>query len=187
MNPELMDEPHGRECGDLWRKSGLRARMEAIIAHERAEHEYGDHELALIAAPETTPPIGDRASEILKARGEGLAGAMIRASSREAQEFILQLVTPIGQPVGIAPDERAVARQVATQNAPCRLGQIPDGRGESLPLDPFRLPLQDFLAVLPCPRCESIIVLRDRLHDPGGGQLEVGGEPSRRYPWASGP
>jgi hypothetical protein len=48
--------------------------MEAIIAHERAEHEYGDHELALIAGPETDLPISERAREILRAQESGWRG-----------------------------------------------------------------------------------------------------------------
>lgn len=71
MNPFAMDGPYGEECGNLWRKSRLPDRIQAIIAHERAEHEYEDHELALIAAPDTDLPISQRAREILRAMESG--------------------------------------------------------------------------------------------------------------------
>jgi hypothetical protein len=75
MNPSVMDGPYGEECGRLWRKSKLRDRMQAIIAHERAEWEHnGDHELALIAAPETDLPISKRAKEILREQESGWKG-----------------------------------------------------------------------------------------------------------------
>jgi hypothetical protein len=74
MNPDAMDEPYGEECGKLWRNSCLPDRMQAIISHEKAEHEYGDHELALIAAPDTELPISPRAREILRAMESGWKG-----------------------------------------------------------------------------------------------------------------
>ena len=74
MNPAVMDEPYGAECGQLWRKSRLRDRMQAIVAHEVAEHEQGDHELALIAAPETKLPISHKAREIARAMEAGWKG-----------------------------------------------------------------------------------------------------------------
>ena len=74
MNPAAMDGPYGEECSALWRKSRLRDRMQAIIAHEKAEKEYGDHELALIAAPETELPISHRAREITRAMEKGWKG-----------------------------------------------------------------------------------------------------------------
>jgi hypothetical protein len=75
MNPSVMDGPYGEECGKLWRKSKSPGRMQAIIAHERAEHEHGgDHELSLIAAPETDLPISKRAKEILRAQESGWRG-----------------------------------------------------------------------------------------------------------------
>jgi hypothetical protein len=72
MNPSAMDEPYGEECGKLWRKTRLKDRIQAIVVHERAEHQYnGDHELALIAAPETTLPISHAARELLRAQEAG--------------------------------------------------------------------------------------------------------------------
>ena len=44
----------------------------AIIAHELAEHQYnGDHELALIAGPETELPISHEARELLRQMERG--------------------------------------------------------------------------------------------------------------------
>jgi hypothetical protein len=63
MNPERL----AGEAGKVWAKSGLRSRMQAIIAHELAEHETGSHEAALRAAPATRLPIGEGARKILRA------------------------------------------------------------------------------------------------------------------------
>ena len=74
MNLDAMDDPYGTDCGKLWRRSKLPDRIQAIIAHEHAEHEYGDHELALIAAPEIKLLISQRAREILQAMERGWKG-----------------------------------------------------------------------------------------------------------------
>ncbi len=51
----------------MWQRTRIGDRAQAIIAHELAEHEYGDdHELALIAGPETKLPISHSARELLK-------------------------------------------------------------------------------------------------------------------------
>ena len=71
MDPLALDGPYGGEAGALWRKSRLRDRMQAIIAHEMAEHEHDDHELALIAAPDTTLAIGRGARELLRRMENG--------------------------------------------------------------------------------------------------------------------
>jgi hypothetical protein len=75
LNPIVMDGPYGEECGQLWRRSRLADHIQAIIAHERAEDEYGDHELARIAAPETMLPISQRARMILRAMESGWSGS----------------------------------------------------------------------------------------------------------------
>jgi hypothetical protein len=50
-------------------------RAQSIIAHELAEHEYsGDHELALIAGPETKLPISHAARELLRQMERGWRG-----------------------------------------------------------------------------------------------------------------
>ena len=75
MNPDAMEKPYGEACGEVWRKTGLRARIEAIIAHEQAEHQHGgDHELALIAAPETKLPISHATRHLLRAQEAGWQG-----------------------------------------------------------------------------------------------------------------
>ena len=71
MNPLALDGPYGEEAGAHWRKSRLRDRMQAIIAHELAEHEHGYHELALIAAPDTAIPISHGARELLRRMVDG--------------------------------------------------------------------------------------------------------------------
>lgn len=76
MNPAVMEQDYGGACGQLWRKTRLRDRMQAIIAHEKAEHHHdGDHELALIAGPETTLPISHAARELLRAMEAGWKGS----------------------------------------------------------------------------------------------------------------
>ena len=71
MNPALLDAAFDEETQRMWRHSRLRVRVEAIIAHELAEHEHGDHELALIAGPETALPIGHAARELLRQMERG--------------------------------------------------------------------------------------------------------------------
>jgi hypothetical protein len=55
----------------MWRRTRINDRAQAIIAHELAEHEYGDHELALIAGPETELPISRAARELLRQMEKG--------------------------------------------------------------------------------------------------------------------
>jgi hypothetical protein len=75
MNPHLLDAAFDEDTGKLWRKTKIRARAEAIIAHELAEHEHnGDHELALIAAAETVLPVSHEARELLRQMEKGWRG-----------------------------------------------------------------------------------------------------------------
>jgi hypothetical protein len=75
MNPQVMDDIYGEACGKIWRKTRLRDRLMAVIAHEKAEKEYGgDHELALIAAAETKLPISHAARVLLRAMEAGYKG-----------------------------------------------------------------------------------------------------------------
>jgi hypothetical protein len=71
MNPDLPANYDDEATQELWRHTRISDRAQAIIAHELAEHEYGDHELALIAGPETTLPISHAARELLKAMERG--------------------------------------------------------------------------------------------------------------------
>ncbi|HEY2157972.1 MAG TPA: hypothetical protein VGH33_20255, partial [Isosphaeraceae bacterium] len=74
MNPALLDASFDEETGRLWRRTKLRPRIEAIIAHELAEHECRDHELALIAGAETTLPVSHAARELLRQMERGWLG-----------------------------------------------------------------------------------------------------------------
>lgn len=65
LNPKLFTGKGSR----VWAHSGLKHRIDAVIAHEMAEHEHGTHEAALKAAPKTELPITDGARRILKAMG----------------------------------------------------------------------------------------------------------------------
>jgi hypothetical protein len=64
-NPELMTKAYTKKTAKLWRKSRLRDRIDAIIAHEICEAGHGTHEAALKMAPKTELPINDRARRIL--------------------------------------------------------------------------------------------------------------------------
>ena len=75
MNPALLDAAFDEETQKLWRRTRLKPRIEAVIAHELAEHEYdGDHELALITGPETELPISRAARELLRRMESGWKG-----------------------------------------------------------------------------------------------------------------
>jgi hypothetical protein len=72
MNPDLMAATYDEETQKMWRRTRIKDRAQAIIAHELAEHEYrGDHELALIAGPETELAISHAARELLKQMERG--------------------------------------------------------------------------------------------------------------------
>ena len=75
MNPELLAENYDQAAQDRWKRTRLGDRAQAIIAHELAEYEHGgDHELALIAAPETDRAISHAARELLRAMESGWMG-----------------------------------------------------------------------------------------------------------------
>src|SRR5690348_14873161 len=57
MNPELLAENYDEAAQAAWKRTRLKDRAQAVIAHELAEAEYKDHELALIAGPESELPI----------------------------------------------------------------------------------------------------------------------------------
>jgi hypothetical protein len=74
MNPELLGN-YDEETRKMWRRTRIADRAQAIIAHELAEYRYGgDHELALIAGPETQLPISHAARELLKQMERGWRG-----------------------------------------------------------------------------------------------------------------
>lgn len=70
MNPDLM-AGYDEETQRMWRRTRIADRAQAIVAHELAEHEHGDHELALIAAPDTKLPISHAARELLRQMERG--------------------------------------------------------------------------------------------------------------------
>lgn len=74
MNPELLANAYDEDAQRAWRRTRIADRAQAIIAHELAEHEYGDHELALIAGPETTLPISHAARALLRRMERGWRG-----------------------------------------------------------------------------------------------------------------
>jgi hypothetical protein len=75
MNPELLAVGYDEGAQTAWRRTRIGDRAQAIIAHELAEYEYGgDHELALIAGPETELPISDAARELLRKMEIGWKG-----------------------------------------------------------------------------------------------------------------
>jgi hypothetical protein len=65
FNTELM--ANRTEAWAVWAKSRLRDRIDAIVAHEKAESLTGDHDIAEAMAPDTALPITDEARHILRA------------------------------------------------------------------------------------------------------------------------
>ena len=75
INPDLLKVGYDEEAQRAWQQTRIGERAQAIIAHELAEHEYGgDHELALIAGPETKLPISHAARELLRKMEAGWIG-----------------------------------------------------------------------------------------------------------------
>ncbi len=75
MNPELLAEAYDIAAQSAWKHTRLKDRAQAIIAHELAEYDHGgDHELALIAGPETKLPISHAARELLRRMEAGWIG-----------------------------------------------------------------------------------------------------------------
>jgi hypothetical protein len=67
LNPELLTERYGLEVGQIWAKSRLRDRIDAVIAHEVAEAKTGSHEGAEALAAETDLPVSEGTRRILRA------------------------------------------------------------------------------------------------------------------------
>ena len=64
FNLELM--ANHPEAEQVWARSRLRDRIDAIIAHEDTESLTGDHDLAEVMAPDTAIPITEGARHILR-------------------------------------------------------------------------------------------------------------------------
>lgn len=73
LNPDLLRR-YDERAQRVWRRTKLKDRAQTIVAHELAEVEFGDHELALIAGPETSLPISHAAREPLRAMEDGWRG-----------------------------------------------------------------------------------------------------------------
>jgi hypothetical protein len=71
FNLDLLKKEYGKKAGKLFEKSRLRDRLDAILAHEDAEHRTGSHVAALKVAPDTELPISHRARELLRAMEKG--------------------------------------------------------------------------------------------------------------------
>jgi hypothetical protein len=67
LNPELNAEEFGPRVSALWKKSRLRDRIDAVIAHEYEESIAGTHEGAEVRAAVTALPIRENARRILRA------------------------------------------------------------------------------------------------------------------------
>ncbi len=67
LNPELLIERYGPEVGEIWAKSRLRDRIDAVIVHEVAEAKAGTHEGAETLAAETDMPVSEGTRRILRA------------------------------------------------------------------------------------------------------------------------
>jgi hypothetical protein len=75
LNPKLLAQVFAAEVSELWERSRLRYRIDAVIVHEDiegltlSENQGVDaaHKAALISGPETTRPITEGARNILRA------------------------------------------------------------------------------------------------------------------------
>ena len=75
LNPDLLADAYDEAAQSAWKRTRIKERAQAIIAHELAEDEYrGDHQLALIAGPETELAISHAARELLRAMEKGWRG-----------------------------------------------------------------------------------------------------------------
>jgi hypothetical protein len=73
LNLELLEERYGPEVGEVWAKSRLRDRIDAVIAHEEAESRTGSHAGAEALAAETRLPVSEGTRRILRAMARGAA------------------------------------------------------------------------------------------------------------------
>ena len=71
LNPELLTGPYGAEAGELWARSRLADRIDAIIIHELSEAEAGSHAEALALGPKTDRPISPATRQLLRAMEAG--------------------------------------------------------------------------------------------------------------------
>jgi hypothetical protein len=74
MNPDLLAVGYDEATQELWRHTRILPRAQAIIAHELAEHEHGNHELALIAGAKTELSVSYAAKILLEQMERGWRG-----------------------------------------------------------------------------------------------------------------
>ena len=81
LNPDQLKKNYGEEAAELWSRSRLRDRIDAIIIHEEAEAKAGTHEetLALALANHTPHQRGYAADSSRDGRMETLRNAAFRS------------------------------------------------------------------------------------------------------------
>jgi hypothetical protein len=67
LNPDLLINPYGPKAAEVWAKSRLRDRIDAVVAHEQQEGLGLSHEEAVRGAADTLLAITDGARRILRA------------------------------------------------------------------------------------------------------------------------
>jgi hypothetical protein len=72
LNPELNADVIGPNASQVWAKSRLRDRIEAVIVHEYSEAQGIPHDVVVERAADTALPIGDNARRILRTIAEGV-------------------------------------------------------------------------------------------------------------------
>ena len=72
LNPEWNASRIGEEASAHWKRSRLRHRIDATIAHEFEEAKGGSHDYAIEYGPETELPVSDEVRALLRSirRGE---------------------------------------------------------------------------------------------------------------------
>jgi len=72
LNPELNAEVIGPEASQVWAKSRLRDRIDAVMAHEHLEAQGIPHDEVVQSAPDTELPISENARRILRSMAVGV-------------------------------------------------------------------------------------------------------------------
>jgi hypothetical protein len=72
LNPHLNAEAIGPEASEIWGKSRLRDRIDAVTAHEYLEAQGISHDEVVQRAPDTELPIHENARRILRIMAEGV-------------------------------------------------------------------------------------------------------------------
>jgi len=72
LNPRLNAAVIGTAAAEVWAKSRIRDRAEAVIAHEESESRGIPHDEVVQLAPDTDLPVGENARRILRAMAQGV-------------------------------------------------------------------------------------------------------------------